>query len=104
MIAHIDVELPKTDTRRTNEESGPENEEPEEVEGQSSSPEAVWMSKVDGPFEGCNEGTVKQRAFLVKLRCFELRLSSTEQCSVEQFLPCEKVITARKNKRTFSSN
>ncbi len=73
MITHIDVEFPKIDTRRANEESRPENKKPKEVEGQSSTDEitrhsegsldfwegrqtlleAVWMSKVDGPFEGC---------------------------------------------------
>ncbi len=45
MITHIDVELTKTDTRRANEESGPENKEPKEVEGQSSTDEITRHSE-----------------------------------------------------------
>ncbi len=48
-MTHIDVELPKTDTRRANEEGRPEKKEPNEVEGQSSTDEIARHS--EGPLD-----------------------------------------------------
>ncbi len=45
MTTHIDVKFPKTDTRWANEQSRPENKEPEEVEGQSSTDEITRHSE-----------------------------------------------------------